>query len=307
MTTTFNQHKWPGLTPVVLLPDWIEVEVRIIPSSVAGWTSGTKSNEHTKSTWHDTGNDVTAASGEYSWAARGGRAEMNSAGSYNGIFDGNKVIIAQRFDEVVGHAYNNTGNVTSYAFEQAFGPSGGGFDASWKVGCWVHAGLIVAKVWQVDTSLVMHQYWPRPDGSHKRCPGQILNRNLWSATVAQVSRNAEEIRASMSGTQPTTYAKASIIPELDAISKADRIAPFFTTGGEADWVWVGDRVRALRATARYQRASGTADRVGPNLKTGEEFDLDFVTFYSDEWWGYTPAGTRIRMVDVERIADMKGA
>jgi hypothetical protein len=65
-------------------------------------------------------------------------------------------------------------------------------------------------------------------------------------------------------------------------------------------------VRVTNATGRYQRASKQAEKVGPDLKVGEEFDLDWITEYEGGIWGYTPWGTRIDMSAVERISDTKG-
>ena len=112
----YTAHDWshigfPGKP--VMLPDWIEVQIKIIPSSTPGWTSGQKLRGQTSVTWHDTGNDNSSALSEWGWAAGGGRAGINSPGSYNGIWDKNRIVIAQRFDELVGHAGVPSGNRTS--------------------------------------------------------------------------------------------------------------------------------------------------------------------------------------------------
>jgi hypothetical protein len=62
----------------------------------------------------------------------------------------------------------------------------------------------------------------------------------------------------------------------------------------------------VNATGRYQRASKQADKVGPDLKVGEEFDVDWITEYESALWYYTPWGTRIAASDVERVSDTKG-
>ena len=290
----------PGLDKPLYLPDDIPVEVKIIPAR-GNWWRGGKTIGHTKTTWHDTGNPKTNADAEYRWAA-GGR-QGGVPGGYNGIFDDRKIIITQPFDEVVGHAGNSTGNRTAYAFEQAWGGSVD-FARSLEVGYALHGAVIAAKGWETDTALVQHHYW-----SGKHCPGQIRNRGLWSAVVKGVTEAASAAKRAASPDTPApgpAWAKPAIIPELDAISKSEGIAPFFVDGGGARWTWVGDRVRVIKPTKRYQRANMSAESVGPDLKVGEEFDLDWVTNYEGADWGYTPWGTRILMADVERISDTKG-
>lgn len=198
---TFTAHQFPGLANPVYLPDWIPVEIKIIPSSVPGWTSGQKvpPSHFTSTTWHDTGNPTSNANGEWSWANSGGRAEMSppSPGSYNAIFDGTKIIICQRFDELVGHAANHTGNVTSYAFEQAgWGPKFS-FDKSMDVGAWLHAGVLHAIGKTAKAAMYQHRYW-----SGKWCPGQILNRGIWSTVEDLVDEHIAEIAAFVSGGKP---------------------------------------------------------------------------------------------------------
>lgn len=194
--TTFKAHTFPGLARPVYLPDWIPVEIKIIPSSVAGWTSGQKvvPSNFTSTTWHDTGNTTSNANGEYNWAASGGRAQIKSPGSYNGIFDGTKIIITQRFDELVGHAANHAGNVTSYAFEQAGWGPGFDFDKSLEVGAWLHAGVLHAMGKTAKDAMYQHNYW-----SGKNCPGQIRARGIWHKVEDLVDARIAEITAFLKG------------------------------------------------------------------------------------------------------------
>jgi hypothetical protein len=69
---------------------------------------------------------------------------------------------------------------------------------------------------------------------------------------------------------------------------------------------VGDRVRAKNATGRLQRASKDAAKIGPDLKAGDEFDVDWIAEYEGNLWYYTPFGTRILVADTERVNDQKG-
>lgn len=302
-------HTWPGLAKPVYLPDTLKATVKLIPAGTPGWWIGPQTTGHRTYTQHFTGNMNSSAAGEWAWAAGGGRADIGSSGSYQLIVDGREVIVALPFNRAAGHAANNTGNMTSYASEMAIA---GGYEAAFQNAAHVAAGVIVSKGWEVDTALLQHWNWLRSDGTQKNCPSIIRDRGDWSRFVATVSRNAAAIRDYLRGEMPSvpppgpTYAAPAIIPELDAVSKSDGLAPSWVDASGTRWFWVGDRVRAKVATGRYQRASKDAARIGPDLKEGDEFDVDWVTDYEGAVWFYTPFGTRIAAADVQRISDTKG-
>lgn len=300
-------HQWPGLSKPVYLPDTLKASVQLIPANIPGWWAGNTSMRQTSYTQHFTGNMNSSAASERKWVMDGGRANIGSSGSYQLILDGTQAIVTQRFDEAAGHAANNTGNYTSFACEMAIY---GGYEAAFQNAAHVAAGVIVAKGWQVDTALLQHWNWLRSDGTQKNCPSIIRDKGDWSRYVATVTKNAAAVRAHLAGGQPSVptplYVKPAVIPELDAVSMSEGLAPSSVVAAGTRWFWVGDRVRTKTATGRFQRASKDAVRVGPDLKPGDEFDLDWVTDYEGAVWGYTPYGTRIFLADVDRISDMKG-
>lgn len=299
----YKKYTLPGLSNPVFLPDWLQVQITPIPSSVPGWTSGQRWTGQTKITFHDTGNGQSSATGEYNWARGGGRASIGSPGSYNGIVDGVKFIVTQRFDEYVGHAGTDRGNRDGYAIEMAYGAHG--YEAALKAACAVHGAIIAAKGWNADTALVPHQYW-----SGKWCPAQVLNRGQWSRVVKMVSDAAAASRAAAGGQQPSTptYDKPVVIPELEKFKdKADHEIPYRVNGDGWVALYVGDRVKATKTTPRLRYSSGEG-RVGPDLKAGEEFDVDWLlisTDFPDTY--YTPWATRIRAADTARVSDVKAS
>lgn len=303
MATNFKKYTFRGLKNPVYLPDWLTVEIKIISSSVAGWTSGQYVNpsNFTSTTFHDTGNPNSNAINDYNWAANGGR--RTSPGSYNGIFDANRLIITQWFDELVGHAANHQGNVTSYAFEHAFGGANNSFDASWKVGMWVHAGILQAMGRTADTSMYQHNYW-----SGKDCPGQIRRRGLWSATEKGVDERIQEINDFLAGVKPPVdppvpaYAKPIVLAKLDITGTAPSMVKL---DDGTVCIYVGDRVRATKKTRRYQWAGEKAPDIGPNIEVGEEFNVDWLFENGEGWWYYTPHDTRIKESDTVRVSDSK--
>ncbi|MGB3330816.1 MAG: hypothetical protein WBA46_17770, partial [Thermomicrobiales bacterium] len=313
--TTFKKHVFPGLANPVCLPDWLKVVMAIIPDGTPGWTSGQKvpASNFDSTTYHDTDNYLSSANSERKWAADGGRAEINSPGSYNGIFDANGLIITQRFDELVGHAANPTGNVTSYAFEEAFGATG--HDKSLDVGLWVHAGVLQAMGKSGGTeAMYQHNYW-----SGKNCPRQIRDRGQWSYAEKTVDARVAEINAylkqSGDGTggpttpPPTkTYAKPVPIPELVGFSvNENTTVPGVVTrdGGDA-FIFTADLYEAIVATPRLQYADiKNSPRVGEDLVVGEKFIGAWLVKARDgEWYIVTPYWTRIRLRDVKRIGDV---
>lgn len=257
---SMKKYQFPGLPNPVYLPDWIPVEIKIIPSKVAGWTSGQKvpASNFTSTTWHDTGNSTSNANGEWSWAASGGRAGINSPGSYNAIFDGTKIIISQRFDELVGHAANHTGNVTSYGFEQAgHGPSYD-FNKSLEVGYWLHAGVLQSMGRTAKAAMYQHNYW-----SGKHCPAQIRNRGIWSKVEDEVDKRIAQIKAYVSGeTKPVPPKGHTITVRFEV--------PFRTSPG----FWDYDKNRSNVKNERPTLPAGTKGELidGPR-------EADGVTFY----------------------------
>lgn len=306
--TEFTKHIFPKLPNPVYLPSWIPVEIKIIPDGVPGWTSGQYVNpaNFTSTTFHDTGNMGTDADGEWRWAARGGRAEIKSSGSYNWINDHKKIIIAQEFNELVGHAANHQGNITSYAGEQA--GIGINFDASLQIAMWMHAGVLQSMGRTADTSLVQHNYW-----SGKYCPGQVRNKGLWSYVEKTVDQHIFEITGFILGNAPipkppvTAYPKPSPIPVLDAVSSVGIVAPSYVTipNENVTAFFVGDRYEALRDTPRNQFAYKGSPVLNAPIKGGESFNVDFVFENKDGRWGYTPYGTRVNLDDLKRISDQK--
>lgn len=308
--TTFTKHTWPGLPNPVYLPDHIPVEIKLIPSSVPGWTSGQKLpvSNFTSTTFHDTGNMQSNADGEYNWAAGGGRRSV--PGSYNWINDHRKVIITQRFDELVGHAANHQGNITSYAGEQA--GIGIDFDKSLDVAMWVHAGVLQSMGRLADTSMYQHNYW-----SGKNCPGQVRRRGLWSYVEKTVDQRIAAIGLFLAGSEapiPTppvkpVYPKPVPIPVLDAVSSKGGVAPSYVIipNENITAFFVGDRYMAIRDTPRNQFAYIGSPVLNAPIREGESFDIDFVFENQDGKWGYTPYGTRVFLDDLVRVSDMKGA
>ena len=207
----------------------------------------------------------------------------------------------------MGHAANHTGNITSYAFEQSELGTDAKFNASRETGMWVHAGVLQAMGRDAATSMYQHNYW-----SGKNCPGQIRKRGLWSATEQGVDDRIAQIVAFLAGEpgdgpKPPVYPAPSRIPALDAVSSADVVAPSYVVIPHADVTafFVGDRYESIKDTPRRQYAFKASPVLGPDIKKGESFNVDFVFENDEGMWAYTPYGTRVLLDDLKRVGDAK--
>jgi hypothetical protein len=109
---------------------------------------------------------------------------------------------------------------------------------------------------------------------------------------------------------PTTYPAPLAIPELDKYKSGDvsTIPALIPFGTGYVGVWVGDRAKAVRQTARLRHFDGRTDeRVGPDVTAGLVFDVDwlilkpgdasYVALYR------TAYGTFIRQRETIRVGD----
>lgn len=103
--------------------------------------------------------------------------------------------------------------------------------------------------------------------------------------------------------QPGQYAQPVVIEALQAYKDKDT-APSFVKVGNDTFVFVNDRVRAIRNTPRYQSANKDGKRIGADINKGEEFAVLWLFFNEKgEAWYVTPYWTRVKVSDTERIKD----
>jgi hypothetical protein len=306
-TMALKAYRFVGLDRDVWLPDDIDVQIKIITNE--RFRSFQKFSGQTKTTAHDTGSSGSNALNEWTWANNGRQGA--GVGGYNFIVDDKRIIQCAPLDEVTWAAGTPEGNRTSWHTEQCFGGSIN-WDKSLRNTTALHGALCAAKGWSVDTALVKHQYW-----YGKWCPGQILNKGLWGAVVKTVSEAAVVARAAAGGNagqggQPAptpVYPKPDPIAALDKISASDMVAPSYVIDPSSGvtCIFVGDRYQAKRNTPRRRYAFLKSESIGPDLKAGESFDVDWLLQNDEGWWAYTPYGTRLFLDDLVRVADVKGA
>jgi hypothetical protein len=317
-TMGWQKARFKGLDADVWLPDDIEVVIDIVPDDKIGWVrSGNHTTGQNKTTFHDTGTPGSTARTQRNYL-HGGPTERKKDGTigrrlvgFNFAVDDTRVIQLTPLDEETWAAGTDAGNRASWAIEQCFGGDIN-WDRSLRNAIALHGGLIAAKGWSTDTALVPHKFW-----RGKWCPGQILNRNLWPTVLHRVGEAAAAARAAAggavggaAGTTTTTtgpFAAPSPIPELVPFRSGDvdRVPAVVRVSDGSPFFFVGDRVRAIRATPRLQLADPASDRIGPDLKEGDEFDVSwvFVSENDNEAYYVTPFDTRILVKDTERIGD----
>jgi hypothetical protein len=101
------------------------------------------------------------------------------------------------------------------------------------------------------------------------------------------------------------YAQPVPVPKLAELGAQDQnTAKALVIDGATNFHFVSDKVRAIRNTPRYQRASTSSAKVGPDIKAGEQFDvLWFLTEADGRSWYITPWWSRVLVADTERIKD----
>lgn len=162
-------------------------------------------------------------------------------------------------------------------------------------------------------ALIWHQEFTI--GTGKECPFDWVmnNTNQLYADIAAYLKPYQEGNAGVEQPKPAPvvipaprYAAPAPIPALAKWADVDRnnIAAVVTDEANRFYL-VKDRVRAIRDTPRLRYAMPTAERVGPNIRKGEEFDVTWIVrggtdgqeYYITDWW------SRILAKDTERVAD----
>jgi hypothetical protein len=151
-------------------------------------------------------------------------------------------------------------------------------------------------------------------GTGKRCPFTWMKQNTprLYTDVAAYLKPLQEGAAGKPEKPPVeppvekpTYAAPQPIKELAAVADSDHdtISAVVTREGD-DFIFVGDRVEAIRDTPRLQYATPKAKHTGPAIKAGEQFDVDYMIKAADgDWYYITGWWTRVKAADTKRISD----
>lgn len=301
----YTAHRFAGLDTDVWLPDDIEVIVDIVPAKLSNIRSNQRYTAQDRIIYHETGNTAKGATArsERNWLHSG------AAGAYVGYnfaVDDKQIFQLTPLDEVTWSAGVASWNKRAWAVEQCVG-GGVDLDRARRNAAALHGALCAAKGWNPVVAVVQHN-----TVYGKNCPAIIRRSGLWGNVMGMIGDAFTASRAAAAGGKPGTptvpvYAKPAPIPELDAISMSDGVAPAMVDGGGTTWIWVGDTVEAIRDTPRLQYADPKSANVGPVIPKGARFAVDWLTLFEGAWWYYTPFATRVRAEDTERISDSKAA
>jgi hypothetical protein len=288
------------------LPSDIDIRTEVVNHSRV--RSYTKFTAQTHTIVHDTGNPKTTADGEFAWL-KGGR-DGAGAGGYNAITDADEIILCGMFDEIMWHGGTASGNQT-FGVEMAYG-GGQNWDKVWTLNAALHGAICAAFGWNPAVAAKMHQWI-----YGKRCPGQIINRNMWPQVLTQIGRDTNAARAAAAGEAPDPTKYAPVVP-IKAIDEAMKdgasedpslaVAPrqVYDPQSKVTFFWVGDRVEAIRDTRRRQFATINSPDVGGVIKIGTQFDVNWLFTAGDGNVYYlTPYNTRVLAEDTRRISDNK--
>lgn len=296
----YKSYTFVGMSQPVWLPDTIEVIIDIVPASIRNVRSNIRYTAQDRILWHETGNTAAGANAlserNYLHSGAGGRYV-----GYNFAVDDRRIIQLIPMNEVTWHAGVASWNQRSWGVENCVGSNLDRDKARQNVAHLMGA-ICAAKGWDVATAVLQHNVT-----YGKNCPAIIRGSGLWSSCInmAKVAKQNSVLAAS--GSTPVdppakpVYATPEPIPALDNVFKADGPAPIVTDGAGAKWIWTNSQFEATKDTARYQRADRASSPVGPVLTKGTRFNVAFITFFNDEWWGYTEWATRIAMADTVRL------
>jgi hypothetical protein len=123
--------------------------------------------------------------------------------------------------------------------------------------------------------------------------------------LAKWQKNADTIPPQIPPDELPEYAPVKPIVSLQAYKEDDKdIAPAIVQEDGKTYVFVNDRVEAIRDTKRRQTAEGDAKAIGPDIAKGTQFavlwlfqDADGTPWYLTPWW------TRIPVADTKRVKD----
>lgn len=147
-------------------------------------------------------------------------------------------------------------------------------------------------------------------GKRQTCPDPYVRATIdrivadVRTILAKWQKNADTIPPVVPPEQMPEYAKPKPIPELQAYKDKD-VAPSYVKVGKDTFIFVSDRVRATKATPRYQTANtASKERIGPDIEKGTEFAVNWL-FFDEKGiaWFISPYETRVLADDTERIKD----
>jgi hypothetical protein len=160
--------------------------------------------------------------------------------------------------------------------------------------------------------LIWHQEFTI--GTGKQCPFALvmgLTDKLYTDVAAFLKPYQTGSAGEPQPEQPTepvptpTYAEPKPIDALVPFADVDpnQTDAVIRTGGK-DYVFVNDKVRAIRETRRRQTAEEDTLDIGPVIPKGTTFEVTWL-FQAGDGQSYylTPWHSRIRVADTERIAD----
>lgn len=288
-------YRFVGLDRDVYLPDDIAVTIDIVPPSRSNIRSNQRYTQQDRSVYHETGNQSPGANAlsERNWLHSGAGGQYVG---YNFAVDDQRIIQLTPLNEVTWHAGVASWNSRSWGVEQCVG-KGVDLDRARRNAAALHGGLAEARGWNPDTAVVQHNAVYGKD-----CPMIIRHQGLWPKVQGMIRDAVKNAVLARTGEAvPIEHAPAPTYATPVPITGLDPAKVVQVVDGST-FYRAGYKVKAIRDTPRLRYANAGSESVGPLIRAGEEFAIDYL-FIADDGnvYAYSPWFTRVRAADIEAV------
>jgi hypothetical protein len=298
-------QKWPRIQetpPVATYPSYpvlwsestgktIQVESpvpivqKIIPAYKTAQRPGTKRRNPWKWVQHETGNPAAGANAEMHYRFLMGLTTQNV--SFHFVVDDGQIIQLIPCDEITWQAADGAGpgNYNGISCELCIN-SDGNKALSRRNAEWLAGGVLKADEGTI-ADVTRHYDYNQADPDRHYCPQLMMQEGYWPTFVANVGK----VIAGKPATPEPTYA-TPVVLDLGTWDGKDRVLDDGTVMRACNRI-----VRARRKTKRYQLAADDAPVIGPDLKEGDEAEIQYVfqAKAGGQRWAYTKYGTRLKL------------
>jgi hypothetical protein len=263
----------------------VPIVQKIIPASHTAQRPGTKRRNPWKWVQHETGNPAAGANAEMHYRYIMGLTTQNV--SFHFVVDDGQIIQLIPCDEVTWQAADGAGpgNYNGISCELCIN-SDGNKALSRRNAEWLAGGVLKADEGTV-ADVTRHYDYNQADPDRHYCPQLMMQEGYWPTFVTNVGK----VIAGKPAEPAPTYA-TPVVLDLGTWDGKDRVLDDGTVMRACNRI-----VRARRKTKRYQLAADDAPVIGPDLKEGDEAEIQYVfqAKQGGQRWAYTKYGTRLKL------------
>lgn len=293
----------PGLPGGPLVTEY-PIFINLVPARNTRQRPGIPARTPRRSVQHGSGNPNSTAKGEIAYIVNG--ADGRQA-SYHYSTDWNEAWVGVPLNEVTWQAADGAGpgNMNGFSNEMAENKAAWADTIKRDRMIFIAADLMGRTAARLG-AVKPEQHWDFNYMAADRhdCPNFLRHTpGAWDRYVAQWHASRTDELARMNGgsspePQPApepAYATPVPITGLDP-AKVVQVVDGST------FYRAGYKVKAIRDTPRLRYANAASESVGPIIKAGETFGIDYI-FIADDGlpYAYSPWHTRIRAADIEAV------